>query len=798
MADEEDGEVKKEVKPPEPKYFKVFLNDMNSWFSRFIIENMRSDLKKDLLMNYSFMGTVQSNERRLPELFTPEIIKMNYNDHYKTKLFDNDIFIFNMKDANFNDIDYIIKGLKALKYEKEKILVIITSIMTWARTKPKYKKEEGAEEEKDEGEEEGGEGEGEEKKEEEKKEEEEEGKEQESEEEEYVPPEEEGGEGEGEGEEKKEEEKKEEEGGEGEGEQKEPKKILYFKEKDFIKRVPSPKFYHDKMVETLALSNTNPNLKTYIICPGFIYGCGEDLFYDYFKMSWLEIPGKLPIIGKGKNTIPTIHIKDLVSLIRRVIETKPKNKYIFAVDHTKNRQLNNIIKKISKGVGNGLVENLEPDKKEKIPHFDELSIDIKVKPSKIFNDERRDDEEEEAFEKRKFQWHCEFGIPENIEKLRKEFNEYRGMHNLKVLITGPPGSGKSYLSEKLSKFFNIPHFKIKEIIDWGKTFTDELGEEIKAKMEEITNNVKEAEENYAKRPNKKKTDLPLDTSQMSKLPDEIVVKILRKKLAQNICRNRGYILDGYPKGYKNAFNLFNEDTDESKTPDDPTKYKVLEEILPNIVIRIDNCDDKFIKERMKKLKDINGDPNVIQRRLDRRLKTYKELNESKKGEPSITNFFRENKVDILGIDGKKKEGEIVQACKTFLEKNGKIINYQIFDNQYEIVEKENLNKNVESNKVGREKEFLENEYYDNEKSNVKKQYNEGKSSELEKQEKDLLEKKSEVLRRYLAENVIPVLSKGILHVCKTLPEDPVDELAYYLFDNAFNAKFPPHKYKDQK
>ena len=233
---------------------------------------------------------------------------------------------------------------------------------------------------------------------------------------------------------------------------------------------------------------------------------------------------------------------------------------------------------------------------------------------------------------------------------------------------------------------------------------------------------------------------------MSKLPEAIVIKILRKKLAMNICRNRGYILDGYPKGYKNAFNLFNEDTDEAKTPDDPTKYKILEEIMPNIIIRIDNCDDAFIKERMKKLKDVNGDPNVIQRRLDRRLKAYKEL----------------------------------------------------FDNEIEIVEKENVNKNVDAHKSSREKELMENEYYDIEKSNVKKQYNEGKSSELEKQEKDLLEKKSEVLRRYLAENVIPVLSKGILHICKTLPEDPVDELAYYLFDNAFNAKFPPHKYKDQK
>ena len=795
MAEEEEGEVKKEIKPPEPVYYKVFLNDMNSWFSRFIIENMRSDLKKDLLINYNFMGTVQPNSRRLPDLFTPEIIKLDYNDNYKSKIFSNDVFIFNMQDANFNDIDYIIKGLKALKYEKEKILVIVTSIMTWARTSPKYKKEEGAEEEKEEGDE--GEGE-EEKKEEEKKEnEDEEGKEQESEEEEYAPPEEEE---QPDGEEKKEEEEKKE-NEEGEGEAKEPKKILYFKEKDFIKRIPSPKFYNEKMVETLALANTNPNLKTYIVCPGFIYGCGEDLFYDYFKMCWLEIPGKLPIIGKGKNTIPTIHIKDLVSLIRRVIETKPKNKYIFAVDHTKNRQLGNIIKKLSKGVGNGLVENLDPNVPEninKIPHYAELSIDIKVKPSKIFNDERKDDEEDEAFEKRKFQWHCEFGIPENTEKLRKEFNEYRGMHNLKVLITGPPGSGKTYISEKLSKFFNIPHFKINDIIEWGKTFTDELGEEIKTKIEEITTNVKEAEENYMKRPNKKKTDAPLDTSQMKKLPDEIVIKILRRKLMQNICRNRGYILDGYPKGYKNAFNLFNEDTDEAKTPDDPTKYKILEEIMPNIVIRIDNCDDDFIIKRMKLLNDINDDPEEISRRLHRRLKTYKELNESKKGEPSITNFFKENKVDILGINGQLSENKIIEECKTFLEKNGKIINYQTFDNVFEVEEKKKVNIKMDEHKEGREKELMENEYYDIEKSEVKKKYNEGKSSELEKQEKDLLEKKSEVLRRYLAENVIPVLSKGILYVCKKLPEDPVDELAYYLFDNAFNAKFPPHKYKDQK
>jgi adenylate kinase len=216
--------------------------------------------------------------------------------------------------------------------------------MTWERTPPKYKKEEG----ENAGEEENQEEEGNEKK----NEEEDENKEQESEEEEYAIEEEPDEEG-------KEEEKEEAKEGEDEENKEEPKKILLYKEKDFIKRIPHRKYYHNKMVETLALANTNPNLKTYIVCPGFIYGGGEDLFYDYFKMAWLETPRKLPIILKGKNCVPTIHIKDLVSLIRRVIKQKPKNKYIFAIDHTKNRQLKNIINAISKGCGTGEVEYLD-------------------------------------------------------------------------------------------------------------------------------------------------------------------------------------------------------------------------------------------------------------------------------------------------------------------------------------------------------------------------------------------------------------------------------------------------------
>ena len=50
----------------------------------------------------------------------------------------------------------------------------------------------------------------------------------------------------------------------------------------------------------------------------------------------------------------------------------------------------------------------------------------------------------------------------------------------------------------------------------------------------------------------------------------------------------------------------------------------------------------------------------------------------------------------------------------------------------------------------------------------------------------LLEKKSEILRRYLSENIIPVLSKGILNICQNLPEDPVESLAKYLSEIDIN------------
>ena len=101
--------------------------------------------------------------------------------------------------------------------------------------------------------------------------------------------------------------------------------------------------------------------------------------------------------------IPTIYIKDLVSVVRRIIETRPSKNYIFAVDKT--RTLNNIVSSISKNIGNGLVDH--SDNFEEYTNFSDFQVNIKMKTSKIFDDVKRDNESNDAFNKRKFPWHCE-------------------------------------------------------------------------------------------------------------------------------------------------------------------------------------------------------------------------------------------------------------------------------------------------------------------------------------------------------------------------------------------------------
>lgn len=183
-------------------------------------------------------------------------------------------------------------------------------------------------------------------------------------------------------------------------------------------RVPHERFIHHKNLETLALSapKTQPMLKVHVLCCGIRYGHGEGIFYDHFRKAWIQTPSELPIIGKGENFVPTVHIRDLSRVTKKLIDDKIKKEYIFCVDRTKKPTQKRIITAISKGIGTGKVRNIEEKEvSDSIIWKDFLTINLKMKSSDVFKDKEppEGDEEEVDPAKFKFPWFCEKGIVEN-------------------------------------------------------------------------------------------------------------------------------------------------------------------------------------------------------------------------------------------------------------------------------------------------------------------------------------------------------------------------------------------------
>ena len=59
-----------------------------------------------------------------------------------------------------------------------------------------------------------------------------------------------------------------------------------------------------------------------------------------------------------------------------------------------------------------------------------------------------------------------------------------------------------------------------------------------------------------------------------------------------------------------------------------------------------------------------------------------------------------------------------------------------------------------------------------------------KHEQIKAKEMELLEARSQPLRHYMMDNVIPVLSEAIIDLTRTLPEDPIDHLSKFLFKNS--------------
>lgn len=63
-------------------------------------------------------------------------------------------------------------------------------------------------------------------------------------------------------------------------------------------------------------------------------------------------------------------------------------------------------------------------------------------------------------------------------------------------------------------------------------------------------------------------------------------------------------------------------------------------------------------------------------------------------------------------------------------------------------------------------------------------------AQLRNEQKEVLDNKSQPIRQYLLDNLVPILTDGLLDICKRQPGDPVDSLAEYLFKRSLDVPYP--------
>lgn len=186
-----------------------------------------------------------------------------------------------------------------------------------------------------------------------------------------------------------------------------------------------------------------------------------------------------------------------------------------------------------------------------------------------------------------------------------------------------------------------------------------------------------------------------------RIPNEIINEAVRWRLERNDCQNRGYVLDGYPKNFGNAENVFvvtpkrpekklNEDGEEENPPDEEELAKLLKpklqtHIYPESVITL-HGSDQFLKRRSKELAKAQMKDAIKWQvdKLQKKLSTYNENNSIhlfSKAEVIQDNlfptqkFFQQNKTEVFELDANGNQYEMFESMRIYIERFGRPYNY---------------------------------------------------------------------------------------------------------------------------
>ncbi|XP_042565691.1 adenylate kinase 7 isoform X1 [Clupea harengus] len=420
-----------------------------------------------------------------------------------------------------------------------------------------------------------------------------------------------------------------------------------FTDEDYRRRRPHPSFKQhinaEKLVVKLGKTKSS-QFSTYVVASGLQYGMGEQVFHFFFKASWLgEIP-KVPIFGEA-SALPTIHINDLArfacfffigffclfycslsvlclifcvipvsSVILNLIDHKPMQQYIVAVDDSYNTN-EDIVKTISSTLGPGRTAVVPAEEAFLVRELTQTYIDllsVNLRFEAVFIKERLN-----------IRWVSEAGLIENIEHVVEEYKQTRGLLPIRICVLGPPAVGKSTIAQKICRHYKLHHVRLRDTIS-----------ETIAHLESLihVDNPDEESADMASGAQEQLDTLKDNMEQNGgRLDDQYVIKIIRDKLKSKPCQNQGFVLDGFPKTYDQAKELFNADDEEG------VDMKNLK-ICPEFIFPLD-ATDAFLKDRVLHLpeKEVEGS-SYTRERFPHRLSNYRDNNTE---DETVLNYFDE-------------------------------------------------------------------------------------------------------------------------------------------------------------
>ena len=503
-----------------------------------------------------------------------------------------------------------------------------------------------------------------------------------------------------------------------------------------------------------------------------------------------------------------IHCVDLSTIIKYLVFEKPvDHDYIHAIDFAPNKSQAKLIKTISEAMGGQDI--LQQTHLDSIfnEDYNIITLNINLIPNDLLTTVdvgEKDPYKQQTYaegEKKTYKWKYRSGFAENFDAIYNEYKLYRNLKTIKLGVFGPSTVPGSLYGEDISKKLRIPFISYDSLIAEVLKKEDELGKETRKYLEnEKSRMVREATEELEKLKAKKKKGIPDSINPddyVPKLNLEMINKIFSMRLNKSDCRNKGYVLENYPTTREEASLLFvqkipikNEvietiggDKDEvnpvspgrAATSPSPQEFQLIPrtEIMPDKVVG-------FIGENsldiMTHLKQVIGEEKVEEMGVTQEIIDQKFNEWTQKQTPeinSISDFYKEYKIEIYPVNFKNYEtkGKVMDYIGEKIEFT---LKEPSVDEEHSL--EQGLDNSMEDKQIpGQEEQNQVNQNQNDETINAALE-------EIKQQEQEILNQKSQALKQYITDNLLPSLTSGLIDICNNKPEDPLDYLADYLIN----------------